>query len=380
MVNQFFVLLFLLASFDALAMTAEELRRIAGDAERSQRERAQRIQATDLNSLLPRLENKQKISEKEQLKKNGFSEHQQKQKVIESAATSPATSVAGAATQENNIKPRRNAGTPRERARTPGAPRAITYGKPQSHSNSGVGKVSASTAQKRAVQLVSDGKPSLTQPNNLTEKTRQAIPNPPYVYVAPARYSSTNNSASSSKSSDAVVAKQRRFGIRIGAWFSARMNRETTNFDPGLIEIRVLEDVVGDNRTLPSGSLLFANKIFNKGTKRLDLKIIKGLLPDGEEIVLDGLVYDSSRVAGLHGIVVENDAGAIASGFKKGLVDAGSSIVSTAVGGTPAGMVLDSAVGAVADAKQAATAAETAAPYTIHVSPQPVLVQVQATF
>jgi len=68
MVSRFLIVWLLLTSFAAQAMTAEELRRITGDAERSQRERSQRIKATDLNSLLPQLEKKQKSSEYERIK------------------------------------------------------------------------------------------------------------------------------------------------------------------------------------------------------------------------------------------------------------------------------------------------------------------------
>ncbi len=214
--------------------------------------------------------------------------------------------------------------------------------------------------------------------NSATNNSTITINRPAHIYLAPPRVA-VNNSAASSHS-DAVIQKQRRFGISIGRWFSAHMNRDTTNADPGLIEIRTTEDIDGKYRKLPSGTMLFATKRYNSGTKRLDLQIIRGVLPDGEEFTLNALVYDESQIAGLHGIVIENNAAAVSSGVKRGMIDAGRSLASTVTEGGAVGVILDSTVSSVADAKQAVAVATDAAPYTIHVSPQSVLVQVQETF
>ena len=138
--------------------------------------------------------------------------------------------------------------------------------------------------------------------------------------------------------------------------------------------------MVGNHKILPTGTYLFSDKLFNQGTRRLDLRVIRARLPDGDEIEINCLIYDSSRVAGLQGIIVENNANAVASGFKSGLIEAGQAIVNQAGGGTIGGAVISSTADAVANAQQASISMQQAMPFTVHVSPQPVFIQVQVTF
>ncbi|MCP5005401.1 MAG: conjugative transposon protein TraM, partial [Planctomycetes bacterium] len=197
------------------------------------------------------------------------------------------------------------------------------------------------------------------------------------VYIPPPRPGSTSKN---SGSSDAVELKQRRFGIPLGTWVSAKLNRQTTNSDPGLIELITTQDIVGQHKTLPIGTYLFSQKQFNSGTKRLDLHIVLARLPDGKEIEINCLVYDSQKVAGLQGIIVENNSGAVEQGFKTGLVNAGQSLVNQGTQGSVAGSVLSSTAESLADTQNASINAQSKSLFTVHVSPQPVQVQVQTTF
>jgi len=369
MVAPILIVLMFMVSFPVEAgITADELRQIAGDAERTKRERANRVQANDLNSLLPRLERNKRAG-------HGVSEQSQSK----SETSGVEASLEGAERPGDN-----------EQAAVPTDTSIVT----ERHDTSSRVQSSSTTRlhdEKLLPNVVPRSskhrKDSPSGSHALQEKTAGITPSsspailakPSHIYMPPARVSTGGGAASSR--SDAVKQKQRRFGILIGSWFEARMSRETTNADPGLIEIKIINDVEGNHRTLPAGTMLFASKRYNAGTKRLDLHIIQGVLPGGEEIIVDALVYDSSQVAGLNGIVVENNAGTISGGFKKGVINASRTIATTLTGvGSPAGTVLDSTVSEVADAKQAAAVARDVAPYTIHVSPQPVLIQVQETF
>lgn len=198
-----------------------------------------------------------------------------------------------------------------------------------------------------------------------------------FTYIPPARAVSNNTA---SNYSDAGKKTKRRFGIRIGTWIKGRLGRSTTNSDPGLIEIHITEDVSGDYRTLPSGTIFFCQKQFNPGTRRLDLEILKALLPSGDEIELTALVYDVQREAGLRGIVVENENRSVATGMVNGVLNAGRRLASLGADNT-AGIIIDSTVGSVTeDQKEINEAKKPTIAYTIHVPPQGVLVQIQTTF
>ncbi len=211
--------------------------------------------------------------------------------------------------------------------------------------------------------------------------SRQSQPQPQVnystgEYIPPPRSSSSSNT----NTSDVVSVGQRRFGITLGTWFKADLRRRTTNSDPGLIEMVIMQDVEGNQNNLPAGTYLFSEKSYNQGTKRLDLHVIKALLPDGDEIELSGLVYDSVKVAGLQGIIVENGSSAVQSGFKTGLISAGQTLINQASKGALGAEIITSTTDSIADNKLSTVDAEKAVPYTVHVSPQPVYIQIQQTF
>ncbi len=315
--------LLLIFSSSAFSITAEELRILSGQADREQREKAKRVDINDLNSFLPALEEAPAEVLPEPI-------------VVEPAMV-----------PEPNKKPQSSKyQTPKVIEQLP----VLQTDNPQTNS---------SNTKKESSNKVKNKSPT-------------------FVYEPPAR--TVNNASGQSGSSDVVVVKQRKFGIPLGTWFSGKLTRQTTNSDPGLIEILITQDVVGNHKTLPTGTWLFSDKIFNQGTKRLDLRVIRARLPDGEEIEIDCLVYDSSRVAGLQGIIVENNTNAVASGFKSGMIEAGQAIVNQAGGGTIGGTVISSTADAVANTQQASISMQQAMPFTVHVSPQSVFIQVQETF
>jgi hypothetical protein len=71
-----------------------------------------------------------------------------------------------------------------------------------------------------------------------------------------------------------------------------------------MIELRLSKDATGDKRTLSAGTLIYASKILNGGTKRLELTTVKGITPDGHEFIVKGQIFDIQKVSGLNGIMV----------------------------------------------------------------------------
>lgn len=105
---------------------------------------------------------------------------------------------------------------------------------------------------------------------------------------------------------DQQVSGERKvnFGIKRGVTFSGVLERLATNADAGDIEITVTETIQGSVKDLESGSVLFCDKRFNSGTRRLDVTCNSGITPSGEEFSNVRLyVRDMQLRSGLAGVV-----------------------------------------------------------------------------
>ncbi len=197
---------------------------------------------------------------------------------------------------------------------------------------------------------------------------QRAPPAPPsYVYQPPAR-----NRRGASNSVDASKPRSQRFGIRLGTWITARLPREANSADSGLTEIRVTEPVTGDRRTLPAGTIVFADKRFNSGTRRLDLIVRRGLLPDGEEFKMHGLVHDRRRQAGLPGHVARRSSQG-ADALTGALSQTGDAMIRGHIA-TPARPLVAAVKRLIAGEPPPKTA------FTVRASAQDLLIQVQDSF
>lgn len=334
-------------------ITADRLQQIAGDAEVQKRMRANRIDPSDMNSLLDYLlpKKRTKIIEVDIKPINNVVNNTDTQKKDSAQGKFNYTDI-----PKPEIKSQKKVSS--------------KYGKPEpnepeiviNQKNQEAETATASYSDKLVEKKIK--KP----PYNKKKTYRNE-----YTYIAPSRTQSSTNEIYASK-------LKRKFGIRIGTWIKGRLNRSTTNSDPGLIEVHIREEIQGDYRSLPVGTILFCQKKFNKGTRRLDMEIIKALLPSGEEFDLTALVYDEQRKAGLRGVVIENDNRSIESGLTKGVLNAGGAIASLNTGST-AGIIIDSTIESVTDNKKIINSAKNpSVAYTIHVPPQIVQVQIQITF
>ena len=198
------------------------------------------------------------------------------------------------------------------------------------------------------------------------------------VYIPPPRQATGKTRIMA----DAVpVASQSRFGIRMGTWLRARLERNTTSADPGRLELVLIDEVVGDVKGLGQGTLLFADKAYNQSTQRLDMQVVKAITPEGDEFTLRGLIYDDKRNAGLPGLVTGQPVSqSIGKGVSRGLLDASRVALSGLSNSAVVNAVTDRTAEAVITDKQTLLDVQNTQPYTIYVTAQDVLIRVEETF
>lgn len=97
-----------------------------------------------------------------------------------------------------------------------------------------------------------------------------------------------------------------KYGIKMGAQIQVKLVGGATSVQLGLVRFEILEAVVGVEGVLPVGTLLFGKPFANKGSERLQVRIIKGITPDGVEFSLRGWIRGSDGMDGLVGKVVSD--------------------------------------------------------------------------
>jgi len=222
-------------------------------------------------------------------------------------------------------------------------------------------------------QSQDNGRDSTQTPPQAIEGTRRQNNN---RYIPPQRGAPAGKEAIFSDS----VKATHQFGIRLGRWMEATLDRNSSSAEPGMIELRISKDVVGDKRTLSAGTLIYASKMLNGGTKRLELNAVKGITPDGHEFNVKGQVFDIQRVSGLNGIMVFDKEQiakkSITTGALAAVSAAGRSVLPTSAAGAALRGATESAL---ADTDQV-TGFNNAQRAIIYVSPQLLLVRVDEKF
>ena len=141
-----------------------------------------------------------------------------------------------------------------------------------------------------------------------------------YVYVPPPRNSSTINTVAG-----AIVDTSNEFGIPLGTWFQAKLERTASSAESGQIEFKLLNSIEGARKTIPAGTIIFANKSFNPTSKRLEALTTVAVTPEGVEINgIAALVYSRDKTAGITGTIVRDRDGE--------MISAGSSVLLAAAG------------------------------------------------
>ncbi len=96
------------------------------------------------------------------------------------------------------------------------------------------------------------------------------------------------------------------FGIRIGTQIKVRLIGGATNVQRNMIRFELLEPIMGDHETLPTGTLIFGHPFANKGYDRLQVSVHKGVTPDGVEFSTSGWVRGYDGLDGLIANIVSD--------------------------------------------------------------------------
>lgn len=197
----------------------------------------------------------------------------------------------------------------------------------------------------------------------------------PNIYIPPPR----NSSGMSEQGvvTDAVKPSVA-FGIRLGTWLECSLTRNTTNAESGAVELTLTADAVGTRRTLPAGTTLFANKVLNSATRRLEFELIRGITPDGQEFEAHGIGFDLQKTPGLAGVYVMDKKEVASRSVAKGVLAATNAAVSTISPGVAGAATTAATQSALNDAGQVTDNNATQA--IIYVSPQPLLIRVEKQF
>lgn len=168
------------------------------------------------------------------------------------------------------------------------------------------------------------------------------------------------------------------FGVRLGTWLNASLGRNTTSGDSGSVELTLTSDVIGDRRTLPAGTVLFADKALNNITKRMEMVVTHGITPTGLEFEMRGMVFDPQKTPGLAGIYVLDKKEVVARGATKGAIAAVGAAVGS-LGGGAAGAATNAATQSVLNDANQVTEGN-AVQAVIYVSPQALIIRVEKQF
>ncbi len=168
------------------------------------------------------------------------------------------------------------------------------------------------------------------------------------------------------------------FGVRLGTWLNATLGRNTTSGDSGSVELTLTSDAIGDRRTLPAGTVLFADKALNNITKRMEMVVTYGITPAGLEFEMRGMVFDPQKTPGLAGVYVLDKKEAVARGATKGAIAAVGAAVGT-LGSGAAGAATHAATQSVLNDANQVTEGN-AVQAVIYVSPQALIIRVEKQF
>lgn len=197
------------------------------------------------------------------------------------------------------------------------------------------------------------------------------------IYTPPPREASGETTATGITSD--AVAPSNAFGIRLGTWLSGSLQRNTTSAETGSVELVLTSSVVGSRRTLPAGTLVFADKVLNTATKRMELMVTRGITPTGQEFEMRGLVFDPRKTPGLAGIFVLDKKQVATSGATKGAIAAVGAAVGSLTGGVGSEATRAATQSVLSDVGQAGDF-NSGQQAVIYVSPQELLIRVESHF
>lgn len=317
-------------------LSVDELRQLAGDADKGHREKRARINGGDLSGLLPEQRSQAEVDEAKSKSNEQFRPE---------IASNPA-----AKTLES---PHRNKES---------VPRASKYSRTDT---SGDARLPSKTSPSGKIGKAS--KPAQVSATSVAQ-------NNPFTYVPPPRTESEANNVYT----DAVTIDELEYGIRIGSWVELEMLKNTSSAEPGVVAFSVTEPVQGRYRVLEAGTEVFATKLFNAVTKRLEMIISHGVTISGEEFDIFGQVHDAQKVSGLDGIVKKQDI--VKGGIQSGVLAATRSALGQIAKESPVGVGVAAGTDVVLREGEDTVTNQMQDQYVIYVSSQSAKMFVTKTF
>ena len=202
-----------------------------------------------------------------------------------------------------------------------------------------------------------------------------AMPSDPDIYIPPPRVNTVSTTRSTVFNNET-----RTFGIVLGTWARAHIERRVSNADNGPVEVILDEDINGNKRDLPAGTVLFGPKGFNQTAQRLDVTLTHGITPDGSEFDISATVYDAHKVSGLTGSVVRQRGDEIRSAASSGALASAQTLMATTIDSAAAGAVVDSIAQTGSELLNNEQQYVRTPRAFIQESPQPVFIRIDQTF
>ncbi len=102
-----------------------------------------------------------------------------------------------------------------------------------------------------------------------------------------------------------LIYGERQFGISLGTWASAELTQTASSLRSEYIEIELTEDIVGDRKRLPKGTIFYATGTFNTRSETFDMDFDVAVTPRGEDLKVVGSVFRLNHQPGLVGNVFQ---------------------------------------------------------------------------
>jgi len=96
-----------------------------------------------------------------------------------------------------------------------------------------------------------------------------------------------------------------KYGIALGTMARAMLVRDVSSLETESVEIELLEDVVGNRKRLPKGTVFFATGVLNEPAGTFDMIFKIGVTPGGEELQVAGSVFRRDNKPGLIGTIYD---------------------------------------------------------------------------
>lgn len=101
-----------------------------------------------------------------------------------------------------------------------------------------------------------------------------------------------------------------RYGIPIGTRFRVELRSGASSVQPGLVQVVLQEDVIGNKKTLERGAVLFMQMTAERGSERLFGTLVRGIERNRrDEFTLSGNIYGTDGLPGLIARVISDGRG-----------------------------------------------------------------------